>query len=61
MCLCGLSVGSGFYGLHDVAAGAAGISATGVEDVVDLTAGVAAKCVDVVGVTSLVMQWVHLG
>ena len=48
-CLGGLSVGSGFHGVHYVPA--AGASVTGVICVVDL-----AVSVDVVGATSLVMD-----
>ena len=57
VCLCHgrLSVGSGFCGVCDVAAGTTVASVAGVTGVVDLTAGVAGKGVDVVGYTSLVM------
>ena len=48
----GLHVCSGFCSLHDVAAGAAHDSVTGV---VNLAAGVVDKSVDVVGATSLLM------
>ena len=50
-----LSVGDGFCGVHDVAAGPAGASVTGVTGVVDLAVTVAGNGVDVVGGTSLVM------
>ena len=49
------SVDSGFCGVHDVAAGAAGTRIASVTDVVDLAGRVAGKGVDIVGATSLVM------
>ena len=49
------SVGSGFNVMCDVAAGAAGASVAGVTGVVDFTARVEGKGVDVVGTTLLVM------
>ena len=55
VCMChgGLSVCSGFYGVHDVAAGTIGANLTGV---VDLTARAEGKDVDVEGAISLVMD-----
>ena len=48
----GLSVGSGFCGVHDVAAGAAAASVTAVTGGMVLAAGVAGKGVDLVGALS---------
>ena len=50
-CLGGLPVGSGFYGVHDVADVVGGVSAADVAGVVNLTAGTAGKGVDVLGAT----------
>ena len=48
------SVGSGFCGVHSVAAGAAGACVVGVRGVIDLAARIADMGVDVVGASSLV-------
>ena len=55
MCCDGLSIDSGFHGVHDVAMGAADPSVTGATGVVDLAASVADKDINIVGDTSLVM------
>ena len=55
MCCSELSVGSGFCGVHDMAVSVDGASVVDMTGVVDLTAGVAGKDVDVVEVRSMVM------
>ena len=50
-----LSVGNGFHGVHDVAAGAAGASVMGVPSVVDLATQVEGKGMYAVHATSLMI------
>ena len=58
-CVCmfngGIPIGSGFCGVHDVAAGVVDASVTGVEGVVNLATRVVGKGVDVVAAASLIM------